>query len=154
MANTTFAITTVMATGQVNHQINLELLARLNAHYCSFEPERQRFAIWRTVRPRGQVNVFTSGKLVMNGYKTEAECREAFAIVVAKIREAKRRQDEMKKEEEKAREAKEAEKAKEAEEAEAREQEAAPDADLMNEMEQAFAEEDDEEEGEDAETRR
>ena len=86
MANTTFAITTVMATGQVNHQINLELLARLNAHYCSFEPERQRFAIWRAVT-RGQVNVFTSGKLVMNGYKTEAECREAFAIVVAKIRE-------------------------------------------------------------------
>ena len=78
-------IQNVVATGSLNHAINLDAIVKAFPH-VEWRPEVFPGLVFRLKRPKTCTLIFTTGKMVCTGAKSEREARRAIRKVVRELK--------------------------------------------------------------------
>ncbi|KAF2733700.1 TBP-domain-containing protein [Polyplosphaeria fusca] len=82
-----FKIVNIVASTGVNFPLKLQEFAIRHNRFSTFEPELFPGLVYKMMRPKVTLLVFTSGKIVMTGAKTRDDVYEAFELMYPALKE-------------------------------------------------------------------
>ncbi|KAK0429303.1 hypothetical protein QR680_011307 [Steinernema hermaphroditum] len=76
-----FKVQNIVACANVNFMIRLEGVATIHHQFCTYEPELFPGIVYRMVKPRVVLLIFSTGKVVITGAQNEESIAQAFAQI-------------------------------------------------------------------------